>query len=319
MKTKIRYAIMLTIVLCVAVTACGESDGPNEPNSPESEDSIPSSSVAEGVRLDITVLDYSPAPGQFVNVIPEYEVGDTRETMNAKATESLCNGDLISLGAWGGSVTIKLPQSLQNVEGKADFRIVGNGVYANDASNAIRIGSSEPGIVMVMCDENGDGIDNDTWYELQGNQTINGVANYQVTYYIPTALATDNEYIAWRATNGDSGWLNRTAEHQQDYFPMWINNIETMTFEGRRLPDNGAFNSIINKFDLACYDGYADSHPNNVMASCLDIDDAIDAMGNSVTLSSIDFIKVYTGVLQANGPLGECSTEVAAVEQIIYK
>ena len=50
-----------------------------------------------------------------------------------------------------------------------------------------------------------------------------------------------------------------------------------------------------------------------------DIDNAIDANGNNVKLASIDFIKIYTGVLQANGPLGECSTEVAAIEQIVYK
>lgn len=314
MKTKIQHAIMLITVFSMAVTACSEPDEPDTPNDPNREESI-----AESVRCEVTVLDYSPAPGQFINIIPEYEAGDTRETMNAKATEMLRNGDMISLGAWGGSVTIKLPQSLPNVDGKADFRVVGNGVYANDASNAIRIGSSEPGIVMVMRDDNENGIDDDTWYELQGNQTYNGIANYRVTYCCPTISATDNEYIAWSATNGDSGWLNRTAEHQQEYFPMWISNIETMTFEGRRLPDNGSFNPTTNRFDLECYDGYADSHPNNVMASCLDIDDAIDAKGNRVTLTSIDFIKVYTGVLQANGPLGECSTEVAAVEQIIYR
>lgn len=307
---KLRGKYVIIAMAFMFSVACSE----NNSDSPD-----PTPPTMQSVRLNVEVLDYSPAPGQFVNEIPEYEAGDTRETMNAKATESLCKGDMISLGAWGGSVTIKLPQSLPNVEGNADFRIVGNGVYANDASNAIRIGSSEPGIVLVMRDENGNGIDDETWYELQGNQTYNGIANYKVTYYSPTASATDNEYIAWIATNGDRGWLNRTAEHQQDYFPMWINNIESMTFAGRRLPDNGSFNTATNKFDLACYDGYADSHPNNVMASCLDIDNAIDATGKSVTLSSIDFIKIYTGVLQANGPLGECSTEVAAVEQIIYK
>ena len=29
-----------------------------------------------------------------------------------------------------------------------------------------------------------------------------------------------------------------------------------------------------------------------------------------------DFIKIYTGILQANGPLGECSTEIAGVEKL---
>ena len=306
-KFNVKSVIMIASV--AMLVACGDDNDAPPPTPP----------ALTAVRQNITVLDYSPAPGQFVNVIPEYEVGDTRESMNAKATEYLNNGDMISLGAWGGSVTIKLSNSLPNVENDVDFRVVGNAVYANDASNAIRIGSPEPGIVLVMSDDNGNGVPDEEWYELRGNQTHNGLANYQVTYYAPSSLSTDNEYIGWIAMNGDVGYLNRTIEHQQDYFPMWIEGTETMTFVGRRLPDNGAFNSATGKFDLSCYDGYADSHPNNVVASCLDIDDAIDANGNNVKLASIDFIKIYTGVLQANGPLGECSTEVAAIEQIVYK
>ena len=306
-KFNVKSVIMIASV--AMLVACGGDNDAPPPTPP----------ALTAVRQNITVLDYSPAPGQFVNVIPEYEEGDTRESMNAKATASLNNGDMISLGAWGGSVTIKLAQSLPNVDGKVDLRVVGNAVYSNDASNAIRIGSPEPGIVMVMRDENGNGEPDDTWYELCGNQTQNGIAHYRVTYQRPSASATDNEYIAWSAANGDNGFLNRTPEHQQDYFPMWLSEEKSLTFEGRRLPDNGAFNPLTNKFDLTCYDGYADSHPNNVEASCLDLDKAIDAMGNSVTLQSIDFVKIYTGVLQANGPLGECSTEVAAIEQIIYK
>ncbi len=308
----VRGRYMAIAVMALMIAACG--DGGNDIDEP-----VVTPGVADGVRLDVTVIDYSPAPGQFINEIPEYEPGDTRESMNAKATESLRCGDMISLGAWGGSVTIKLPQSLPNVTDKADFRVVGNAVYSNDASNAIRIGSPEPGIVLVMSDDNANGLPDDTWYELQGNQTFNGVDGYKVTYHRPTAEIAESKYISWYASNGDSGYLNRTAEHQHDYFPLWVEGVEAMVFIGRRLPDNGAFNPSTNKFDLSCYDGYADSHPNNVTASCLDIDNAIDEEGGKVKLQSIDFIKIYTGVLQANGPLGECSTEVAAIEQIIYK
>ena len=310
MIQKGKYVVMAMVTFLLV--ACADNENGGDMPQPE-----PPTMKCE--RLNVVVVDYSPAPGQFVNEIPEYEVGDTREMMNTKATESLCNSDMISLGAWGGSVTIKLPHSLPNADGVADFRVVGNTVYANDASNAIRIGSPEPGIVLVMRDDNANGEPDDIWYELRGNQTFNSIADYQVTYYRPSASATDSEYIAWKATNGDAGYLNRTIEHQQDYFPMWIEGVKEMSFEGRRLPDNGAFNPETNKFDLSCYDGYADSHPNNVVASCLDIDNAIDERGNPCKLTSIDFIKIYTGVLQANGPLGECSTEVAAIEQIVFK
>lgn len=309
MTTKCKLSIIPFMALIL--TACGGDSNDSPQPSPET--------IVETKRLNVTVLDYSPAPGQFINEIPEYENGDTRETMNKKATESLCNGDMISLGAWGGYIIIKLPESLPNISTKTDFRVIGNAIYANDASNAIRIGSSEPGIVMVMRDDNGNGLPDDIWYELCGNQTNNTFTNYQVTYYFPSKNATDTQYIAWEASNGDAGYLNRTIEHQQNYFPMWLADTDQLSFTGRRLHDNGSFNTTTNKFDLVCYDGYADSHPNNVDASCLDIDNAIDASGNHVSLTSIDFIKIYTGVLQSNGPLGECSTEVAAIEQLIYK
>ena len=309
MKIKGKYIVMISLLL--TMVACGD----DEPTS------TPSQGGYESKRLMVEVVDYSPAPGQFVNIIPEYEEGDTREMMNQKATESLCNGDLISLGSWGGNVTIKLPQSLPNVEGKADFRVLGNAIYSNDASNAIRVGSSEPGIVLVMQDVNGNGKPDDKWYELCGNQTFNGVNNYEVTYYSPTADATDEQYIAWTTSNGESGYISRTPDHQQEYFPLWQWDFEfeELSFLARRLPDNGSYNSETKKFDLVCYDGYADSHPNNIEASMLDIDNAIDQEGNKVHIESIDFIRIYTGVLQSNGPLGECSTEVGAIEQIVYK
>ena len=57
------------------------------------------------------VYDFVPAPGQFVNVMPEYEEGDDKEAMLNKVVENICGNDIdgaspgmISLGAWGGYV-----------------------------------------------------------------------------------------------------------------------------------------------------------------------------------------------------------------------
>ena len=300
----------------LASTACssGGNDGGDEPNPGTGSSYIP------GEAISITVLEYIPAPGQFINQIPEYTDGDTHETICKKATELLNNGDMISLGAWGGYITLKLNTPIANNEGVADFRINGNAVYAGtSAENEVRFGSSEPGIVLVMQDTNGNGIADDTWCELKGSETLNGIDNYTVTYHQPTTEATDEKYIYWESSNGDSGYLNRVSSyHTQNFFPMWLNDVTTMTFCGRRLPDNGRYNSNTQKFELVCYNGYADSHPNNSNMSNLDIDNAIDTYGNKVKLSSIDFIKIYTGVLQANGILGECSTEIAKIEKLKY-
>ena len=66
------------------------------------------------------VVDYSPAPGQFVNTMPAYQKGDDAAKMAQKCTESLANNkrDMITLGAFGGSVTFHFDHSVANIEGK---------------------------------------------------------------------------------------------------------------------------------------------------------------------------------------------------------
>ncbi len=65
-------------------------------------------------------------------------------------------------------------------------------------------GSSEPGIVWVMQDENGDGLPNDTWYELRGSEYGKAETwqDYAVTYHKPTGIQlptpwTDNHGQKW--------------------------------------------------------------------------------------------------------------------------
>ena len=47
-------------------------------------------SLSDGKNIGIhRVYDYSPAPGQFLNTMPEYEEGDTKETIRQKAEDLL--------------------------------------------------------------------------------------------------------------------------------------------------------------------------------------------------------------------------------------
>ena len=62
--------------------------------------------------------------------------------------------------------------------------------------------------------------------------------------------------------------------------------------------------------------GYADNMSNTADGSAIDIDWAVDAQEQPARLSGVDFIRIYTGVNQENGWLGECSTEVAGVEDL---
>lgn len=268
------------------------------------------------------VFDFLPAVGQFTNELPVYKTGDTRETMIQKAEDAL-KGEkpsMVSLGGFGGYVVFGFDHTIMNVAGKRDFRVLGNAFWAAsnpNASASARGGSCEPGVIMVAYDKNKNGQpDDDEWYEIAGSEHAKNKVkyNYEITYYKPEveqAGALTN-YIRWTDNLGNSGYKAKNAFHAQSYFPAWINE-DKITYKGTLLPDNAVDESgtgsywVLYSFDY----GYADNAPNNDDASAIDIDWAIDSTGNKVKLPGIDFVKVYTGINQEAGWLGEVSTEVA--------
>lgn len=286
-------------------------------------------------RYITQVYEYRPAPGQFVNELPKYEEGDTEETMCEKVLECISdkNDVLISLGGYGGYVTFGFDHTVVNAPGEMDFKIIGNSFYAeaNPNPNAPESGgSAEPGIVMVSIDKNGNGIPDDEWYELAGSEYYKPetLHNYSVTYYrtpsdhvatpIRQSPITDSSYIQWIANDGTTGYIEKNSYHRQDYFPKWINE-DKMTFAGTKLASNGIDESGTGSYYvLYAYDwGYADNHPNEVEdKSCFNIDWAVDENGNHVHLEGVDFIRVFTGVNQSCGWLGETSTEICRAEDL---
>ncbi|MGM9832195.1 MAG: T9SS type A sorting domain-containing protein [Candidatus Limisoma sp.] len=262
------------------------------------------------------VVDYSPAPGQFINLLPEWEEGDDAKAMAAKALQAMTvDESIISLGGWGGSVTVGFERTIVNVPGKRDIYIEGNS-FSNGTANA---GSAEPGVVWVAYDINGNGEpDDNEWFEIAGSEYANSRHNYRATYTRP---ASTSEAIPWVDNYGGSGAIERLTFHKQDYWPQWV-DASTLTFDGIRLPDNSENQGTESEpyYVLTAFDyGYADNQPNlddsgnyNEGAK-IDIDWAIDRDGNAVHMPGVDFVRIYTGVNQFNGWIGECSTEVGRV------
>ena len=275
------------------------------------------------------VLEYNPAPGQFINTMPQYEVGDTYATMLRKVEESILgtHRTLISLGAWGGYVTFAFDHSVVNTPNQSDFLIEGNSFYASATSKG---GSSEPGIVMVSIDINQNGLPDDPFYQLAGSEyaTPNTLHHYSLTYYRTPAdhtpqpdkknSLTDTTYIRWTDNQKQAGYLHKNTFHTQEYFPQWLAD-SALTFTGTRLPDNaydpngkGAY-WIQQPFEY----GYADCHPNDSIARCsFDIDWAVTDEGKPIYLPCADFVRVYTGVFQQCGWTGEISTEISHARDI---
>lgn len=251
------------------------------------------------------VDEYVPAPGQFVNTLPEATEEDTPATMAAKCTERLA-GDarqMVTLGAYGGYITFHFDHPVANVEGQRDFAVWGN-AFANNA---------EPAIVMVSQDTNGNGRPDDEWYELRGSEYENPLTlhDYELTY---TYAALSD--VSWTDNLGQTGTIPRNAFHKQEYFPLWLAKQGTLTFRGARLPDNAVKSG--NNFLLPAYDyGYADNQPNSDTEGCsLDIGWAVDSKGHSVSLTHIDFVRCYNAMNQVCGQIGETSTEILGAEDL---
>lgn len=271
------------------------------------------------------VYEYRPAPGQFINLVPEWETGDTKEDMILRVEEYLVNNErsMVSLGAWGGFIVFGFDHPVVNVPGQNDFKVLGNALLYNESGTGQKSGgSSEPGIVYVSYDANGNGLPDDAWYELAGSEYNNPatVHDYQITYYKPTAdhvavpdpdykYIIDSKYIRWKDNNNGEGYVTKNSFHLQNYWPEWLSETE-LSFEGAKLPGN------YQKLDGGLYLqypyawGYADNAPDSNEAAELNIEWAVDKDGNAVDLQEIHFVKVQTGVNQDCGWLGESSTEI---------
>ncbi len=271
------------------------------------------------------VFDFMPAVGQFTNDLPEYISGNTRQQMIAKAASSIVGseGQLISLGGYGGYVVFGFDHTIMNKADKRDFKILGNAFWGNEAQEE-RAGSCEPGIIMVAFDKNNNGKpDDDEWYEIAGSEYTNPktIKNYSIIYNKPDENKTpvkgthgwdiDIEYVKWEDNQGNSGYKTKNSFHAQSYYPLWFGD-DQLKLTGTLLPNNFYDQSGTGTYWVGksyAY-GYADNAPNNDEASNIDIDWAVDKNGNKVKLPGIDFIKVYTGINQEAGWLGEVSTEV---------
>lgn len=298
----VRSTGRVRVTACVAVTCCGE------------ERSVLREATAASSPSATRVFEYLPAPGQFIND-PRSGFSGAETDMAAAAAYAerrLAEGNYVSLGGFGGSIIVGFDHSIarnSDPEGY-DFSIAGNQF----------LDSSEPGIVWVMQDTNGNGLPDDVWYELRGSAADDPetLYDYAVTYYRPAPRMN----VPWRDDRGNTGRVEYLpAYHDQDsYYPAWVAE-DSYTLVGTRLAPNGTYDSATGIWHNKAYDwGYADNagedsaaggNPEAARADvCFRISRAMQADGSPAELSFIDFIRVQTAVNATAGWIGENSTEV---------
>jgi len=254
------------------------------------------------------VFDYKYGPGQHASLIPA-------DWKGADFIGQPWTGTKIytSLGGWGGYIIAGFDHVVKNVEG-ADFA-----VFTQPGA------SSEPGVVYVMNDENGDGIPNDgEWAEIKGSEYNHPetILDYQVTYYKPVG----NGNVTWKDNKGNSNELKPVFETPSWWWSGYGDKTEVV-FNGVKLPD--AYKNISTQPDIENWtvipgmftSGYAECYNNldyniSLKANLFDISNAVDKAGNKVNLSGISFIKVQSGVFQIAGWLNEISTEVSGAADL---
>ena len=262
------------------------------------------------------VYEYTPAPGQFINELKTGGFDGTQttpETAIAYAEERMREVNWVSLGGFGGYIIVGFDHSIEN-SGDYDLGILGNSFS----------GSSEPGIVWVMQDENGNGEPDDTWYELAGSETgkETTIQNYAVTYYRPSGAGMP---VQWTDNLGNHGEVDYLAQfHRQDYYyPLWIEEDSyTLTgtcLEPRNYDASGNGSYWVNvEYDWGYADNFSpvdrlteeENAGAEANANHFKISNAIDFECEPIHLDYIDFVKVQVGVNTKSGWLGEVSTEV---------
>ena len=270
------------------------------------------------------VYDYTPAPGQFINELKTGGFDGTQTTkeaaiayaearMSQTKQDGTPNPIWVSLGGFGGYIVVGFDHSIDN-SGDYDLGILGNSFS----------GSSEPGIVWVMQDENGNGLPDDTWYELAGSETgkAETIQEYSVTYYRPSGTMMP---VQWTDNLGNGGEIDYLKQfHRQDYYyPLWIEEDSyTLTgtcLEPRNYDASGNGSYWVNvEYDWGYADNYSpvdrltedENKEGDVNANHFKISNAINFECEPIHLDYIDFVKVQVGVNAKSGWLGELSTEV---------
>lgn len=272
-------------------------------------------SPASAQRFIAEVLEYVPAPGQFVNGgygTPE-------------AAQSVVGGTqgMLSLGSFGGYVVFRFDGPVRNHPDNpygVDFTLFGNPMPT----------WSEPAVVWVMRDDNGNGLPDDTWYQLAGSDhffssTRRGL---QVTYANPGPGVGD---VAWVDSDGLSGEILALVGQAQSLYPLpeffpGI-GVESYTLGGTMLRSVVDMRQPTFVKAMPRAFGYADNLPRgsapfdlpdnpytaekeNAGADAFDIAWAIDAEGEYVDLDEVHFIKVQSATLANAGWTGEISTEL---------
>lgn len=298
---------------------------------------------AAGSDFADALVEYRPAPGQFVNnpLFNDPAAALGAPVGNGAADPS--NDKVVTLGGFGGSITLRFSQTVMddccNPWG-LDAIVYGNAFWAGgDASRRF----AEGGIIEISRDVNGNGIADDAWYVVRAP-------------VMPAVPATVLQSQAWDTNAGTPTPPANTSWYPAPpWFVGWPPSYVTQTF---RLPPMLEVSVLVNPggpgATVEAYWGLADLSPTMVLGDldgdglvddpmvgpeefytapdnpfevgltpgsgggdAFDIAWAVDPQtGTAAGLDGFDFIRISTGASRVDFVLGEMSTEVGGVARV---
>jgi len=244
------------------------------------------------------VIEYKPSPGQFVH--------NLKTEISALSAP---DGNCITLGGFGGSITLKMNNPIIDKPGKPDFVVWGNAMFISGNS---RHRWAEPAIIEISPD-------NTHWYLIGGslfnsnNQPASNILVHtysntnnaswppslsHISNYTVTNICLNNAFLP-RVRSSDNSYTNGPAETTETLYG-YADCTPKATLSKNWIADD--------PFQF----GIENSGGDAIM-----LEWAIDTNGQSIYASISNkqfyYIRLTTAVFHFAGWLGEMSTEVDAV------
>lgn len=298
---------------------------------------------ASGGDFASAVIDYSPAPGQFVNNPTYNNPARALGPPVGGGTLAADNTKVVSLGGFGGSITLRFDQTVLDDPCNPfglDFIVFGNAFWV--AGNPNRR-FAEAAVIEISLDVNRNGLADDPWFIIPGTHIPNAPPA-SVPADSLESQAWDNNAstptppsnLAWYPAGAPPFFITMTFALPALFDSQILQNPNGLsaTLEGIRgyadcsptliLGDTNADN-IIDHPSLAPADFY--TVPDNPYlvgvthgsggGDSFDIAWAVDPLtGAPANLRGFDFIRITNGVNHLAGVTGEVSPEIGGVSRV---
>lgn len=286
-----------------------------------------------------TVVDFSPAPGQYVNVSQYNDADRALGPPVGGGTYNPDSSSLVSLGGFGGSITLAFDHTVMDEAANPrclDAIVFGNASWVGGNANRHW---AECGYIEISRDINSNGLPDDPWYLIPGSHITDPAGQWETQTWDDDIEDPDNppDNPNWIPPGCSGVWTTEGYRLPADVFdvPILENpNGPGATEEGIYgyadytptliLGDLDADN-VVDDPDMLPEDFY--TVPDDTLTvgitpgagggDAFDIAWAIDpATGQPAHLDGFDFIRITNGVNFVTETFGEISTEIDAVADV---